>query len=180
MNFSVLLSTTWSQLFHEKLPQRGRRLFRGPRRTAELVCVGRSAAFDSGPLEDSFCPWPAHRTSVLRRFLRPLFLSPSYPPFRVVMLPTPSASRPSSPPAPLASTRPVAWMPTRLHPDSIKLAFQHFDVITPADPRAGAWPETGRRRDPAYWSHLGGRDPAVYQTQDHHAQWVSPLARARP
>ena len=32
-------------------------------------------------------------------------------------------------------------MPTRLHPDSIKLAFQHFDVITPADPRAGAWPE---------------------------------------
>ncbi|KAK4703394.1 hypothetical protein P7C70_g2817, partial [Phenoliferia sp. Uapishka_3] len=58
------------------------------------------------------------------------------------MLPTPSPSRPASAAGHNQSaTRPVAWMPSRLHPDSIKLAHSHFDVITPADPRAPIWPD---------------------------------------
>ncbi|KAM0749245.1 hypothetical protein T439DRAFT_315477 [Meredithblackwellia eburnea MCA 4105] len=55
-------------------------------------------------------------------------------------LPTPVVSRPSSPTSLSPTGKPIAYMPTRLHPDSITLAHQLFDVITPSDPRFDQWP----------------------------------------
>ncbi|KZV66817.1 hypothetical protein PENSPDRAFT_755426 [Peniophora sp. CONT] len=37
------------------------------------------------------------------------------------------------------STKPVIWMPTRIHPEAHKLAVGLFDVISPQDPRASNW-----------------------------------------
>jgi hypothetical protein len=37
------------------------------------------------------------------------------------------------------ATKPVVWMPTRIHPEAFKLANELFDVITPLDTRAKNW-----------------------------------------
>ncbi|VDC06347.1 unnamed protein product [Peniophora sp. CBMAI 1063] len=37
------------------------------------------------------------------------------------------------------SSKPVVWMPTRIHPDAHKLAVELFDVIQPGDERAANW-----------------------------------------
>ena len=36
-------------------------------------------------------------------------------------------------------TKPVVWIPTRIHPNAFQLAIELFDVITPDDPRAENW-----------------------------------------
>ena len=37
------------------------------------------------------------------------------------------------------SSKPVIWMPTRIHPEAHKLAVELFDVIQPGDPQASNW-----------------------------------------
>lgn len=39
----------------------------------------------------------------------------------------------------MAISKPVVWMPTRIHPEAHQLAVDLFDVIQPGDSRASNW-----------------------------------------
>lgn len=41
----------------------------------------------------------------------------------------------------VTQSKPMVWMPTRIHPKAMAYALQVFDVITPQDARANDWPE---------------------------------------